>query len=249
MANSDRDEERSGFDNYEPRRRDPNSGTEQVSSGQISGRQAIGAGQDTGYSRADTDTELGTQEGQLSGESRAGVGPLGGQPGRGDTADAHAWRQQTGMSGPSGRRDDEEKLGVNSPNDTSEQRDGPGVSGSATTPDTQSAPDNAFKVSYYGRSGRQGLGGANPTSGPHRDERTAGPPAASDASDVPAGTLGTPGLDDQPETSSKDATGYYGDIGDLGNSVRRRSSSQSASEGGRSNDDLGLPVDAAGHLL
>lgn len=142
MSNTDGQDQRRGFYGQEPTRRDPHTGTEQVSSGQLSGRQAVGAGQETGYSSGDADADLGSQEGQLGGKSRAGVGPLGGQAGRGDTADAHAWKAQTGMAGPSGRRDDEEKLGVNSPDNNSDLRDSPPVSGSATTPNTPPAPDD-----------------------------------------------------------------------------------------------------------
>jgi hypothetical protein len=67
VADSERRDERSGFGRQEPPQRDPHGGTEQVSSGQLSGRQAVGPGTDTGYSRGETGAGSGAQEGQMGG--------------------------------------------------------------------------------------------------------------------------------------------------------------------------------------
>lgn len=116
-------------------------GTKLTSGGLSRGQQGSGRDVDSDSSPAEIDTDSNLHPGRLGGESRAGVGPLGGAPARGDTLDAEAWRRQTGMSGPSTVHKNEEALGVDSPDDNSEVRDGPVVSGTATTPNTPPAPN------------------------------------------------------------------------------------------------------------
>lgn len=74
----------------------------QTPTGALSATQTVGRGTVTGYDGPGT--RAGSGAGMLNTDvpsGMAGAGPLGGAPGRGDTADAEAWRRATGMSAPS----------------------------------------------------------------------------------------------------------------------------------------------------
>lgn len=176
----------------------------------------------------------------------AGLGPLGGTPGRGDTADAAAERQRRGAVAPSSSDVTGRRLGVRTPNDNSTGRDGPGVSGTATTDDTAGAPntpgasDEDRDMPNYGTSGQSGLGGAGPVD-PREAERgqldefprggeatpgdAGGPalrgedhgPVDAPSEDEPSpGTMGRPAIGRTGRMPRKDADGYYGAAGGLG---------------------------------